>query len=240
MDLTLGSAFCLHVLGLHYVSNGAFGGGDAVGVNTIPGERDLRQRGLRYIVSDGAVAMIMLKSSKQPNSKNGNGTTLKARNELIQLANDLQTSSRRTKRDNNIPARRAVVRIEVASTGIALLLMDLLENRKNTKDSQPPKRQQESRQLELNIRKIVPGIMIFTKEENEETQGCSVESQLRKFGWTGLKEKTSKKHIVQEWEKGLNKFLNEERAEATKRQFAWAVTGLSVILLYGLVGGTSV
>ena len=217
------------------MTKGAFGGGDAVDISKIPGERDLGERGLRYIVSDGAVALIMLKNTKQPHSKDGVGTIVKIRDELIQLANEFSRSS---KRDNNLHARRSVDRIEVASTGIALLLMDLLENGKSSKDSQSPNRQRESRQLELNIRKMVPGVMLFTKEESEETQGCSVESQLKKFGWTGIKEKASQKRIAQEWEAGLNKFLNDERAEATKRQFALAVTGLSAILLYGLVGGT--
>ena len=146
----------------------------------------------------------------------------------MRLANNLQTSSRRSKSGASKVGRLFVNRIEVASSGIALLLMEDLEN------------DVMSRQLEVNIRKLVPDVIIFSKEEDEDTQGCSIESQLKNIGWKGGKNEASRKEILQEWESGLNRFLTDERTKATKRQFTWAVTGLSVMLLYGLFGGNGV
>ena len=214
------------------MTNGAFGG-DVADIESILGDTEICQQGLRYLASDGAVAFIMLRGSRTDDV-----TPSTVRERLIQLANNLQTPSRRSKRDKHL-AHRTVERIDLASNGIHLLLEtnEVMDDSKGTNNSLSLQRQRESRELELNIRKLVPGIMIYAKEESDETKGCSVESQLKAFGWEGIKDEDSKKGIAREWQSGLNRFLAAEQAQATKRQVTWALTGLSMVLLYGLFGG---
>jgi len=205
---------------LHYVTNGAFGDGYAI--ETIPVQTEINQESQKYISSDGAVAFL-LHSNQHEN----------VRERLIPLVNDLQTSRLRYKQDTQ-RAKRTVKRIEVASYGIALLLSSRLDNQNGDgKDAEDRRRERQLKKLERSIRQLVPGIILYESEEREGMKGASVEAQLQEFGWKSMEGKKDKQIHLQKWKAGFKEF---ESAELSS-QLTWAITGLSMVVLFGLFSG---
>ena len=218
--------------GLHYVTNGLF----AVGaVETIPTQTEVNRQSQKYLYSDGAVAFIMLQGGELRKNNSEDVSSL-ARKGLMQLAHDLQASQRRYKQDSH-RAKRTLDRVEAASHGIALLLSHRMMEEPNggnreATDIEGIQRERELKILERNIRKLVPGILLYSEDEEDNTRGCSVESQLRELGWEGVGDKELERQLSRKWKSGYNEFVAKEQ----NHQIAWAVTGLSMVLIFGLFG----
>jgi hypothetical protein len=208
---------CYHTKGLHSVLWGL--ATEQLAVKAIPRESDVNAASRRLLLSDGAVAFILLQGGHTHNTSGNPGLSV-ARENLFQLVKHLAKSSGRDSHDSR-RAKRTVDKIELASYGIALLLTE----RKN----HPGK---ELKHLERNIQTLVPGILLYCSDESEESKGCSVEAQLEDFGWTGIEDNELSQYIVQHWKSGAR-----EIAAAYVRQILpLAITGLSVALLFGIFG----
>lgn len=221
------------MIGLHYVTSGLFG--EDAALQKIPSEKEMNQEALQYLSSDGTVAFIL----QQQRSQSSTGVTLSEdsilRQGLTELTKNLLESTRQ--RESSKPAQLIVERIELASCGIALLLESKKQYRGTNTTTAYAQNEQEWNHLEHNIRKLVPDVVLYVTEESERSKGCSVESQLNKFSWYGLQGDEAKNNISREWDIGLTAFLSAE-SDATKRQsISLAMAGLSVILLFGLIGG---
>jgi len=208
---------------LHYVTNGAFGSASAI--DGIVSETEIQREGFQqFLASDGAVALILQRSNARSSRD-----TAAVREQLVNFANESQISSRRAGHGNT---QQIVDRLDLASQGIALLLTEMLDKESDT--AALTNEQQRNARI---IRKLAPGIILFTKEETEETASQSVQSQLQSFGWRGIDDEETKNQMTGNWNVGVTKFLASEQAEATKRQIVWAMTGLSMIILISLLGG---
>ncbi len=201
------------------MTNGIVGGYSAVGPERILSKGEVSQEAQKYLFNDGAVAFVM---NRQPK----NDTVV--REMVTALALDLHATTRRPKQD----ALRTVGRIELASHGIAMLMMLRKEQA-----SELDNKSKEIKSVEQVIRKLVPGIILYKAEEEEATEGCSVEAQLDAFGWKGMEDDEMRQRTAKIWKSGLQKIQVAEQSQAKARQITWAVTGLGVILLFGLSGG---
>jgi hypothetical protein len=204
------------------VTKGLVGDDHAVGPERVPSKSEVSQEAQKYYVTDGTVAFIMV-GGDQPQK---NDAVTVVREKVTNLALDLQTTTRRKEQE----AARTVGRVELASYGVAILMM-LRKNGDSLATAE------EIKWVERAVRKLVPGIILYKTEEKEDTQGCSVEAQLDALGWKGIESEEMKQHTAKIWKSGLHRVRTAEQMQAKTRQMALAITGLGVVLLFGLTGG---